>query len=182
MVAGVTPEPLDWAALYLRHRAAMYATARHMLKGDNGVVQADDLVMDAMKSVMASPPPGPVQNWEAFFVKVVQRRALDHFKSKQVKHAAGQPLPDTDLADPLQNTAEDAAEAVDRSRNAATALALMRDLSEQHQVVLRNRVMKGNSLAETAKALGVSGARVSQLQKEALRIMKDRLIEKGVEL
>jgi RNA polymerase sigma factor (sigma-70 family) len=58
----------------------------------------------------------------------------------------------------------------------------MRDLPEQHQVVLRQRVMEGISLAETAKALGVSGPRVSQLQKEALQIMKDRLTEKGVDL
>lgn len=159
----------------------MYAIARHMLKGDDGVVQPGDIVMDAMKSVMAAPPE-QVQNWEAFLVRVVQRRALDHFKSKQVKHAADQPLPEVDMADPLQNTAEDVSEAVDRSRNAATALALMRDLSEQHQIVLRHRVMEGNNQAETAKVLGVSGARVSQLQKEALRIMKDRLIEKGVEL
>lgn len=159
----------------------MYATARSMLKGDSGVVQADDIVMDAMKSVMTSPP-GHVQNWESFLVRVVQRRALDHFRTSHVKHAAGQPLPDVDLADPLQNTAEDASEAVDRSRNAATASALMRDLPEKHQVVLRQRVMEGASLAETAKALGVSGARISQLQKEALQTLKDRLIEKGVDL
>lgn len=175
------PEAPDWAALYLRHKDAMYATARYMLKGDSGVVQAADIVMDAMKSVMTSPP-DRVQNWEAFLVTVVKRRALDHFKTSHAKHSAGQPLPDFDLADPLQNTAEDASETVDRSRNAATALALMRDLPEQHQVVLRQRVMEGISLAETAKALGVSGPRVSQLQKEALQIMKDRLTEKGVDL
>jgi RNA polymerase sigma factor (sigma-70 family) len=159
----------------------MYATAKYMLKGENGVVQPHDIVMDAMKSVMTSPP-RRVQNWEAFLVTVVKRRALDHFKTSHVKHAAGQPLPDVDLADPLQNTAEDAAEAVDLSRNAATALTLMRDLPDQHQVVLRQRVMEGISLAETAKALGVSGPRVSQLQKEALQTMRDRLTEKGVDL
>lgn len=177
---AATSEAPDWAALYLRHKSAMYATARYMLKG-GGVVQADDIVMDAMKSVMASPPTR-VQNWEAFLVTVVKRRALDHFKTSHVKHAAGRPLPDVDLADPLQNTAEDASEAVDRSRNAAMALVVMHDLPEQHQVVLRRRVMEGISLAETAKLLGVSGARVSQLQKEALQIMKDRLNEKGVDL
>ena len=178
---AATPEAPDWAALYLRHKSAMYATARYILKGDSGVVQADDIVLDAMKSVMASPP-NRVQNWEAFLVTVVKRRALDHFKTSHVKHAAGQPLPDVDLADPLQNTAEDVSEAIDRSRNAATALAVMHDLPEQHQVVLRQRVMEGISLAETATALGVSGARVSQLQKEALQIMKDKLNEKGVDL
>jgi RNA polymerase sigma factor (sigma-70 family) len=152
-----------------------------MLKGDRGAVQAGDIVMDTMKSVMASPPKH-VENWEAFFVTVVKRRALDHFKSSHVKHAAGQRLPDVHLADPLQNTTEDVSEADDRSRDAATALTLMRELPEKHQIVLRRRVMGGISLTETAKALGVSGARVSQLQKEALQIMKERLNEKGVDL
>src|SRR4051794_2680297 len=79
--------PPDWAALYQKHRDAMYRVAARTLRDAGRVDEAEDVVMAAMESLMKNPPTG-VTNWEAMMVQTSKRRALDVLKSAAVKHAS----------------------------------------------------------------------------------------------
>ncbi|MBK6885379.1 MAG: hypothetical protein IPH03_02310 [Tetrasphaera sp.] len=112
-----TVPPPDWAALYEKHRDAMYRVAARTLRGAGRAHEAEDAVMKAMVSLMERPPQG-VQNWEAMLVKVTHRRALDLLKSTDIQHASGSQIADHDGAVPA-TVEDDVIEAVDRQRAAA---------------------------------------------------------------
>jgi DNA-directed RNA polymerase specialized sigma24 family protein len=57
-----TPAGTDWAALYLRHRDAMYRSAASILRGAGRTDLVLDAVQEAMTSLMASPP-AAAENW-----------------------------------------------------------------------------------------------------------------------
>lgn len=50
---------IDWAALYQKHRDAMFRVAKGVLRSSGRVDLADDAVQDAMVSLMKSPPTEP---------------------------------------------------------------------------------------------------------------------------
>lgn len=77
--AGSDGAELDIPALYNQHRDVMYRIARSMLRED-GLQRADDVVQEVMISVL-SKPPRDVRNWEAFFVRAVQNKIYDLWKS-----------------------------------------------------------------------------------------------------
>ena len=64
----------------------MYRVAARTLRSAGRDAEAEDVVMNAMVSLMENPPQG-VRNWEAMMVRVTRLRALDHLKSAAVKHA-----------------------------------------------------------------------------------------------
>lgn len=174
---AATPPP-DWAALYQKHREAMYRVAARTLRGGGREAEAEDVVMAAMESLMKKPPRN-VTNWEAMMVKATIRRALDLLKSAEVKHSSGVELVDHDGA--LPGTLEDdVAEAVDRQRDAAAAWGALSSLDVRHRQAVWEYVAKGRSRDDVAAELGVSPARVSQMTTKALKELKEVLEREGV--
>ncbi|QZY27785.1 RNA polymerase sigma factor [Nocardioides coralli] len=170
--------PPDWAALYQKHREAMYRVAARTLRGAGREAEAGDVVMAAMESLMRKPPRN-VKNWEAMMVKTTARRALDLMKSAEVKHSSGVELLDQDAT--LPGSLEvDIAEAVDRQRNAAAAWDKLSILDARHRQVVWEYVAKERPRDEVAAELGVSPARVSQMATKALKQLKEVLEKEGV--
>lgn len=170
--------PPDWAALFQKHRDAMYRVAARTLRSAGREAEAEDVVMTAMESLMKKPRQS-VKNWEAMMVKATKRRALDLLKSAEVKHASGAELVEHDGA--LPGTLEDdVIEAVDRQRDAAAAWDKLSILDDRHRQVVWEYIAKGRSRDEVAADLGVSPARVSQMATKALKDMKEALAKEGV--
>jgi len=170
------PDHPDWGALYLQHRAKMWAVARKILAG-RGWEEAEDIVMDAMKSLLTSPPSN-VRNWEAVMVRAVKFRALDHLQTAGVRHAADQEAPD--VADPFTDVADDVADAIDRRRDAEIVGQEFRKLKDRQQQVLSMRFIEHKRVSEIGTQLGISDARVSQLVAEALTTLRQAISERGV--
>lgn len=170
--------PPDWAALYQKHRDAMYRVAARTLRGAGREAEAEDVVTNAMVSLMENPPQG-VENWEAMMVKVTRLRAFDHLKSAAVKHASGAELSDHDGAAAV-SVEEDVIEAVDRQRAAARAWDKLSLLDERHRIVAWEYVAKERPRDEVAAELGVSPARVSQMATKAMKQLKEALEKEGV--
>lgn len=172
-----TPPP-DWAALYQKHRDAMYRAAARVLRAASREAEADDAVMLAMESLMKSPPSG-VESWEAVMITAAKRRALDIVKSAWSKHSSGSvdldsisELAGADFTDELDDE-------IDRQRAGALAWDALATLDLRHRQVAWEYVAKGRPRAEVAAELGVSPSRVSQLAKESLDQLRETLKEGG---
>lgn len=175
-----TPGGPDWEALYDRHRAAMYRAAASMLARFGMVDQAWDAVNDAMESLMGGPSTDSVDNWEALMVKTAVRRAIDIGRAAAVRRDGGG-------LDQLEHVADgqDFTEAVDHKIYQTQAGAVLWDklaiLSQNERHVIREFTTKGRLRADVAGELGVSPARVSQLQKQALAKLRQAMKEEGYE-
>lgn len=171
--------PLDWAALYQRHRDAMYKVAKRELKNAGRPAdEAQDVVMAAMESLMKAPPKGVI-NWEAMMVRTTQWRAKDFLKSAAVRHSSSADLADHDEASPA-TVEDDVAEAVDRQRAAAVAWGKLALLEKRHRMVAEEYIAKERPRDEVAAELGVSPARVSQMATESLRQLREAIEMEGV--
>ncbi|WP_285029642.1 sigma-70 family RNA polymerase sigma factor [Mycolicibacterium sp. lyk4-40-TYG-92] len=167
------PDHPDWAALYQRHRDAMYRVAAKVLREVGLADQADDAVQAAMFSLMKSPPAGVV-SWEAVLVRTTQRRALDIVDSAVVRHAGPPPSEGHDTADPRYQV-EDIDEAIDRQRQASQVTQYFPLLTEQQRFVAWEYVARDRPRSEVAAELGVTPARVSQISTATIRILRDAM-------
>lgn len=170
--------PPDLAAMYQKHRDAMYRVAARTLRDTGRASEADDVVMMAIESLMKKPPRN-VKNWEAMMVQVTKFRALDLLKSGSVKHASGAELLDHDGASEF-TVEDDVIEAVDRQRAACHAWDKLSILDERHRYVAWEFVAKQRPRGEVAAELNVSPARVSQMATKALKELKEALEKEGV--
>ncbi|MDO3240945.1 sigma-70 family RNA polymerase sigma factor [Mycobacteroides abscessus subsp. abscessus] len=169
----MTPGHPDWAALYQKHRDAMYRVAAKVLREAGLADHAEDAVQAAMVSLMNTPPPGVV-SWEAMLVKTTQRRALDILGSAVVRHA-GPPLAEEhDFADP-ESHVEDIDEILDRQRLAVQVTHHFSLLNDQQRHVAWEYVARGRPRQEVATDLGVTPARVSQIATAAIQILREAM-------
>jgi RNA polymerase sigma factor (sigma-70 family) len=170
--------PPDWAALYQQHRDAMYRVAARVLRDAGRADEAEDAVMAAMDSLMKSPPTN-VKNWQAVMVTVAKHRALDLLGSAAARHEVA-----TDESRRLDLTvdglADDVAELVDRQRACAVVWDKLALLDVRHRAVVREYIQLGRPRQQVAAELGVTPGRVSQMAKEALRILREALESEGV--
>jgi RNA polymerase sigma-70 factor (ECF subfamily) len=170
--------PPDWAALYQQHRHAMYRVAARVLREAGRADEAGDAVTTAMESLIKSPPAN-VQNWQAVLVTAAKRRALDLLGSAAVRHEVA-----TDesrgLDSAVDGLANDVAEHVDRQRAGAVAWEKLALLDIRHRKVVWEYVALGRPRQQVAAELGVTPGRVSQMAKEALRILREALKSEGV--
>lgn len=173
-----TPPP-DWAALYQKHRDAMYRVAARTLREAGRHGEAEDAVMAAMESLMKAPPSGVV-NWEAMMVHAAKMRALDMLRSAEARHASSESIADDD-GPVLTSVEDDVIEVVDRQRAAAVAWDKLAILPERDRRVVWEYVAKGRPRSEVAAEFDVTPARVSQISTKALRQLKDALETEGVE-
>ncbi|WP_332643569.1 RNA polymerase sigma factor [Aeromicrobium sp.] len=176
----MSADPPDWAALYLSHRDAMYRVAASVLRGFGIADQADDVVQDAMVSLMGSPP-SEVNNWEAMMVSAAKNRALDRVGSAAVRHA-GPELDPHRLGGEAPDIADDVAESLDRQRLAAKAWDHLGILDDRHRKVAWEYIALGRDRTEVAAELGVSPARVSQMAKKAAEDLREAFRREGENL
>lgn len=171
------PAP-DWAALYLKHRDAMYRVAARTLRDLGLVDDAEDVVMAALESLMRNPP-SSVKNWEAMFIRVTKMRAFDLLKSAAVKHASGADLTDYDTASP-DCIEDEITEAIDRQNAAARVRDNLSVLERRHRHVAWEYIAKKRPRGEVAAELNVTPARISQMVPEVLRQLKEARGREGV--
>lgn len=170
--------PPDWAALYQKHRDAMYRVAATTLRSAGRQDEAEDAVMAAMESLMKSPPTD-VRNWEAMLVRVTKLRALDMLGSAYGRHeAAGLTYERGDLD--AVDVATEVSELVDRRRDGAQVWDSLSILDPRSRAVTWEYVAKGRQRAEVAAELGVTPARVSQIAIESLKKLRAELERKEV--
>jgi RNA polymerase sigma factor (sigma-70 family) len=168
----------DWAALYERHRRAMYRVAAQVLRGVGMADRAADAVQDAMTSLMTSPPPGAVRSWEALLIVTAKRRALDIVESAAVRHDGGEL--DAERADRVvEQFSDEIDERVDNDRLGAIAWDKLSLLTAQERAAVWQRVALNRPRQEVATQLEVSGGRVSQLVTQALRKLEQAMNEEG---
>lgn len=161
----------DLAAEYARHRDAMYRVAAEVLRGTG--VDPADAVQNAMLSLLKGNP-ADVRNWEAFFVTVVKRKALDLVRSAHVRHE-GAPLEDHEERPDGRNFADDVVEGLDRIRRADLARQCMSVLDPRHKKVVWDSVVLNRSRDEIAAELGVTPSRVSQMKAEGLKRIQQEM-------
>jgi RNA polymerase sigma factor (sigma-70 family) len=163
----------DLAALYLRHRDAMHRVAASVLREVGLADDAGDAVQDAILSIMASPP-AEVRDWEAFLVTAAKRKALDRVKSAPVRHAGPELAEHHDHADDT-DIAEDVAGDLDRQRFAAVAWDCLSVLDERHRKAVWGFAALERPRSEIATELGVTPARVSQMNRKALELLRQEI-------
>lgn len=156
----------------------MFKVAASVLREAGRASEAEDAVQDAIVSIMSSPP-RDVENWEAFLIAVAKRKALDRLRSADVRHA-GPEFSDVthDRADDM-DLAGDIADALDRKERAALAWDCLSVLDERHRKAVWETVALGRPRAEVAAELGVSPARVSQMTKRGLALLREEMDRKG---
>ena len=167
----------DWAALYAKHRDVMHRVAAAELRGAGLADQANDVVQQAMVSLMSSPP-RDVRSWEAVMVSTAQRRARDLMRSAVVRHAGPEISTDHDERDE-DDAAEVALSAIERQRSIEIVQQLLTTLDERHRKVAWDYVALERARKEVAVELGVSPARVSQMATQALKTLKDEMQRRG---
>ncbi len=167
----------DWAALYQRHRDAMYRVASKVLREVGLADRAEDAVQDAMVSLMKAPPVG-VGSWEALLVSTAKRRALDILDSAAVRRSGPQLGEEHDVADPDSHT-DDIDVVLDRQRVVAQLRGHLARLNQQQRFVAWDYLARDRPRSEVAAELAVSPARISQIAKEAVLILRDAMGLKG---
>ncbi|WP_028652640.1 sigma-70 family RNA polymerase sigma factor [Nocardioides halotolerans] len=173
--------PPDWAALYAKHKDKMWSVARKVLREAGRESDAADVVQEAMRSLMASPPKS-VTNWEALMVATAKRRALDLLDSARVRHDGGELIEETTegLASD-EFLAEDVASAVDNQRVGGLLWDALGDLDPRDRQIVWRRFVHERSLRELAAEFGVSEGRISQITKAALTTLRAALEQQGIE-
>ena len=153
----------DWAALYQKHRDAMYGVAYEVLRGSGRVDLAADAVQEAMVSLIKAPPAEPPRSWEALLVATSKRRALDIVRSAAVvrgmeyseEYVPGASVPEED----------DAMERLEKMARARPAIAR---LDAQEHYVLAQYIVLDRPRGDVAAELGVTPARISQINTRVL--------------
>jgi RNA polymerase sigma-70 factor (ECF subfamily) len=165
-----TPAP-DWAALYQKHRNAMYGAALTVLAR-----KAPDLANDAVNSAMVSlmeNPPSDVKNWEALLVSTAKRRALDMVRSPAIARA-------NELKDDYRDDHSADEDAIVRRLDAvARAKVAISKFNDQEHYVLNEYLVHQRDRSDVAGDLSVSPPRVSQIATKIQRVLRAALEEGG---
>lgn len=172
--------PHDLAALYLRHRDAMFAVAYSVLRGTARVSDVEDVVMATVASLLDKPPTEPLINWEAYLVRASRNKALDLLRSAAVRHAGAPIEQDPDSATD-EFIADGVAERVDDSRDGAVLWDKLALLEPRERRILWEYKGKGRPRSGVARVFGISPARVSQISTQTLRTLCDEIVKEGLQ-
>lgn len=173
--------PPDSAALYEKHKDAMWRAAGKVLREAGRQDETADVVHAAIESVMSSVPED-VDSWEALLVKTAVRRALDVLRSARVRHDGGE-LPESTAPGRSidQFIADDVAEAVDGERAGALVWDALGRLDPRDRRIVWERFVHERSGRELADEFGLSEGRISQIAKAGLKTLRIELEDNGVE-
>lgn len=169
------PDPsYDWAALYQKHRDAMYGVAYEVLRGSGRWDLAADAVQEAVVSLMKAPPADPPRSWEALLVVTAKRRALDIVRSvavvRSVEYSEEQ-VP--------SGFAPDEDDALGRLEKMTRARAAIARLDTQEHYVLAQYVVLDRPRDDVAAELAVTPGRISQINTKVLSKINDAVKGEG---
>lgn len=181
----------DIGALYLQHRDAMYRVAYSMLRTD-AHHRAEDVISEAMVSIVKNPPRNEVRNWEAFLVRVVQNKVRDLLKLAAQRHeqlVIEDALPleeERHGGDQVEyDPAHDVVDRIDSQQRAQIVREAMEELEArdaQAAHVLWQCTALERTSQDVADELGVSSSRVRQIALKAREELTNILTAKEVEL
>lgn len=172
---------VDIGPLYLQHKDTLHRVAASVLREVGLQDEKEDVVLEAILSVMKSPPTDEIRNWEAFLVRVVKNKAYDRIRAADVGHfGRALDMEQDDHANPGEDAVADTDEKLDQARVGAHVWDSMAVLNERERQVVREIIQKQRSQGEVADELGVSRPRVNQILKAALLKLREELVRKGV--
>ncbi len=172
----------DVGALFLEHRASMYAVA-YKLAGPQGHQLAQDAVSEVALSLLKKYPEN-VENWQAYLVTSVKNRVKDLKTSAYERHefANSETVYDVEYKDapPIHADQEPAAVA-ERKEQAQSVREALEELRKDNPVAAEAfwqvKVLERTS-SEVAKDMGVSSSRVRQHVMEARAKLSTALKER----
>ncbi len=147
---------IDWAALYQKHRVAMFRVAKGVLRSSGRVDLADD-----------APP---------LLVATAKRRALDIVGSAAM--VKGAVLEEERASPASEQDIEEVLERLEKMALVRAAIAKAK-LDPRAHYVLAQYVVLARPRAEVAAELGVTPARVSQIATKVLRDINTAVTEGG---
>jgi RNA polymerase sigma factor (sigma-70 family) len=135
--------------------------------------EADDIVAAAVLEVLTKLPRG-VENWEAYLVTVVQRRAIDFVRSAAVRRRDGREA-ELDIYPDDRSPIEMVEDGIDTMRDMQRVEDALVDLDHIHREVARETLWRGRKQSDVAAELGITQARVSQILAAAKREIREAL-------
>lgn len=167
--------PVNFAAIYTQHRQAMWRAAAAHLRTWGRESDVEDVISEAITSIIAKPPTENIRNWEAFLVTAAIRKAKDLTKSARAQRTGTPYEPDRHDEATEDDVANEVAEAIDRQRQAAALPDLLNVLNDRESYVVWQVKARGRSRQELADELDVDATRISQICTAALKKLRHEL-------
>ncbi|MBD8485862.1 sigma-70 family RNA polymerase sigma factor [Frigoribacterium sp. CFBP 8759] len=161
------------AVAYRDHRDALRRVAFASLFDAGLQADADDLVNTAVAEVLEKLPVG-VQNWEAYLVRIVKRRAIDLIRSARVRHGSAA-FVDQEMTPDDRDLLGDVDDQIDVIDSMARATDALNELDTTLRTVAYECLWNQKPQKVVADQLGLTQARVSQLLADARTIIQDSL-------
>lgn len=166
--------------LYQHHGDKMIRVAAAVLRRDFGLWDGDsDVVQEVFRELQERPPTENIRDWEAFLVRMTQRRAIDWGRKQQVTKY-GPSLDDDDRRHEPEDEGTDETfrrveAAVDLAARIPDLLDAMSTLTANERKVIVRQTYDDASRTELADELGVTPPRISQLRASALEKLRKYL-------
>lgn len=161
------------AEAYTKHATAMHRVAYAILYDRGLQNEAGDIVNNAILEVLEHPPIG-VQNWEAYLVTIVRRRALDFVKSAAVRHRDGSEV-DLNVYPDEADRIEEVGDGMDILTQMVKAVDALNSFESSTRRIAYEYFWLGRKQSDVASDLGITQARVSQIVAATRKQMKDHI-------
>ena len=161
------------AAAYRNCAASLRRVAYATLYDAGFASEADDVVTNAIAEILEKQP-SDVENWEAYLVTVVRRRAIDFLRSAAVRHRDHSDY-DVDVAPADRFDFEEAEDKIDVVAEMARAVEALNGLDDRLHGVAYSFFWAPKTQAAIAGELGVTQVRVSQLVGEARKKLQEHI-------
>jgi RNA polymerase sigma factor (sigma-70 family) len=157
---------LAQVATAYRESAASLRRVAYATLYDAGLAsEADDIVTNAIAEILEKQPKG-VENWEAYLVTVVRRRAIDFLRSAEVRRRDHSDY-DVDVTPSERFDIGEVEEKIDVLAEMVRAVNALNELDDRLRGVAYSFFWEQKKQTEIAGELGITQARVSQLVGEA---------------
>lgn len=153
----------DLAALYVRHRHVLWRVTQRQLP-IHMHDRAGDVINDVFAKLQVNPPTEPIENWEAYLITLVRRRAISVCRQEHVDRYGEFPAEDGAVFGVWDGASE-------RASDQAVKEILMR-LEPRRRRILEQVVIADRPAKAVAAEMGISEGRVSQLKSDALQRFK----------
>ena len=161
------------AAAYRDCAASLRRVAYATLYDAGFSSEADDIVTNAIAEVLEKQP-SDVENWEAYLVTVVRRRAIDFLRSAAVRHRDYSDY-DLDVTPAYSFDFEDVEDKIDVLAEMGRAVDALNGLDDRLREVAYSFFWEQKTQTAIARELGVTQARVSQLVGEARKELQEQI-------